>query len=140
MRQIAPDELLALAAKFEGRDTRVRPPANERSLLRLESAINGALSKEARAIFSVFDGFEDQMADEATMVCLWSADVIAETAETEGTTSRGQLIGDYFLSADLFRCDLRSNVSPVWWEDRGDIAADSLVEFYQRVAEGLFKP
>jgi hypothetical protein len=98
------------------------------------------LSEEARTLFSVFDGFDEQMADQATMVCLWSADAIAETAEAEEASSRGQVIGDYFLSADLFRCDLRSNASMVWWEDRGDVAANSLTEFYQHIADGTFKP
>jgi hypothetical protein len=140
MSQLVPSEILGLVAKFEERGTRVRPPADEQSLLRLEHAIKGSLSEEARILFSVFDGFDEQMADEATMVCLWSADAISKTAELEGDAPRGQVIGDYFLSADLFRCDLRSNASMVWWEDRGDIAAKSLTEFYQRIADGLFKP
>jgi cell wall assembly regulator SMI1 len=140
MRGIAQAELVDIAANLEARGTRLRPPADDQSLTRLEAAIGGPLTDEARALFSVFDGFEAEMADEETMVCLWSADAIRQKVEAEGAIAKGQVIGDYSLSADLFRCDLRTGAAKVWWDDRGTIAASSLFDFYRQVAEGTFEP
>jgi hypothetical protein len=140
MRQVHPREVMELGRKFESRGTSVRPPADDRALHRLENAIQGPLAHEARAILSIFDGFDEQTPDEATMVCLWSAEMIAQHAEAEEIDPRGPVIGDYFLSADLFRCDLRRSDSAVWWHDRAKVAAPTLYDFYKCVAEGLFKP
>lgn len=129
-----------IAAKLEARGTRLRPPADHKSLGRLESAIGAPLCAQARALFSAFDGFEEQMADDATMICLWSTQLIYQNVLETAAVERGQVIADYFLSAESLRCDLTDAASQVWWHERGKVASDSLFEFCRKVAEGTFAP
>jgi hypothetical protein len=136
---IAQAELARIAAKLESRGTRLRPPADDQTITRLEVAIGGPLSRYSRALYSTFDGFDQAAPDEKTMVCLWSAETICGRANTGINSSKGQLIGDYFLDADLFRCDLRSDVSKVWWDERGTIAAVSLLELCRQIGDGTFE-
>lgn len=139
MTGIAQAELADVAARLESRGTKLRPAANDQTLASLEAAIGGSLSEPARALYSTFDGFDADIPDNATMVCLWSAETVSRKSMLAGITGKGQVIGDYFLDADLFRCDLRSEDSKVWWDERGLIAASSLIEFCRQVAEGTFE-
>lgn len=132
-------ELAAIAAKLTERGTRLRPPADEQILAQLEDTLEGRLSEPARTLFATFDGFADEMADQKTMVCLWSADAVRERVRQSESIGTKPAIGDHFLGADLLCCDLRSDASKVWWNDRGTIAAESLLEFLWEVGEGTFE-
>ena len=133
-------EMLAIAAELTGRETVLRPPADKESLAQLEAVIGGPLGEQARALFSVFDGFDGRMPDDKTMVCLWSADAIHRAAAQHSRSAKGQLIGDHFLAAEHFRCDLRRDQSEVWWDERGTVAAASLLEFCRQVGRGTVAP
>lgn len=132
-------EMAKVAAMLEARGTRLRPPADLKALAHLEDTIGGRLSDQASALFQTFDGFIDEIPDDKTMVCIWSVErIICVTRESRIAT--GHAIGDHFLAADFFCCDLRNSASRVWRQECGSIVAGSLLEFCQQISEGTLAP
>lgn len=131
-------EFRQLAAKLEEKGTKLRPAASEETLMRLQVALGGALSLQARALFSTFDGFDDQSPGSDTMIYLWPVEeIIGKLAIPIG---RIQAIADYFLDAEFLSCDLRSDDACVWWESRNAIASKDLLEFCRLISRGTLAP
>lgn len=130
--------LADVAAELEARGTRLRPPADNATLSLLESLIGGALSETARALYSTFNGFAEESIDDETMIRLWSIDTIMRNIEAERKTGTGQGIGDYFLSLDIFRCDLREDRDKVYLESGEINVAASLLEFCKKLGRKSF--
>jgi hypothetical protein len=120
---------------WQSQGIRVRPPADEASIIATMAAVRRPVSRDAIALFQLIDGFENWTTDD-NMWSLWPLSRIAEEHAQADYTRPYTLFSDFCIRSYLYRFrHLSSEVSSVsidYFDGKELVlVAHSVAEFFE---------
>lgn len=130
-------DTLGIRRKLERRGVSLNHPATEHDISRLSVFLKGEIDPSFINILHEFDGFLSHDGDPATMYRMWSISEIIGFEDKLVDVGQPIPIGDELIMADFFMFNIRSG-GPIFFLEKEQILAESITEFYLKLAEGHF--
>lgn len=124
---LSPDEI---HQELLERGCALQPGASSAEIANLEEVIGSALSPYAQGIYTRFNGFVENTADNLSHLSLWSIAEIIRFRRDMNAPSKIVVFGDRLIQSDFLSCDLSHLDARVTLLESREVLSQTYAEFW----------